>query len=326
MTFDEFLQEWHDDNPFIKVRTSGSTGNPKEIKLYKDFVGKSARRTIKFFYLNDKSHLHSCVSADYIGGKMMAVRAALTGAQFSSEHPSNTPLTDLDPKITLDLVAVVPSQMLFILENRDRLPDVKNFIIGGSTIHPDLWNKIAESGINAYQTYGMTETASHIALRRITKNILPFSLLPEIKIEQKTDGCLRIIFEDGKVIDTNDIVELVSEREFFIKGRKDQMIISGGRKINPLELEEKISGLLSLPYCVTGFADIKWGEKIVLLIESEPFPTDILEEKLKSSLESWQKPKSIIFLRHLPHTSNGKILRPRSLEVLKSKNLLYNPL
>ena len=308
MTFEEFLDEWNNGKDFIVAHTSGSTGSPKEILLSKDFVAQSAQRTNDFFRLTENSHLHSCVSPDFIGGKMMGVRALISGASLTWETPSNQPLAKLDPKYKIDLLAVVPSQMLYILDNRNSLPEIKNVIIGGSSIHPELRKKIAESGINAYETYGMTETASHIALRKVTREEPHFDLLPGIKISTDDEGCLIIGFENGYSVKTNDIAVLVSETQFHIRGRKDLIIISGGRKINPIEVERKISKLISVPYLITSVPDPKWGEKVILLIETAQDSPSLMDE-IKKILQPWEIPKEIRLVTRLPRTPNGKLQR-----------------
>ena len=316
MTFKEFINEWQNDEDFIEAKSSGSTGVPKIIHLKKDFVAESARRTNEFFRINAKSVLHSCVSPDFIGGKMMAVRAIISNARLSWEIPSNVPLLSPSDGV-IDLLAVVPSQMISIIERKDDLPHIRNIIVGGSRIHPALVKMIEKSSLNAYETYGMTETASHIALRKISSEKRPFTLLPGIRIESDYDGCLKIFFENGYTVKTNDIVEIITEKEFYIKGRRDEIINTGGKKLNPNEIEDKISGLLSCRYCVTGFPDMKWGEKVVLLLESpQAYDEETLKEKMKKILEPWQMPKEILRVEKLPLTPNGKIIRPKDPALL----------
>lgn len=309
MKFEEFIQEWRNEHPYILVKTSGSTGSPKEISLEKGFMRDSALRTIDFFGLNSASRLHSCVSPDFIGGKMMAVRAELIKANLTWEEPSNTPLKDFPVKKKIDLLAIVPSQMIHILDNIQSMPEIKNIIIGGSAIHPDLRKKIALSGLNAFETYGMTETASHIALRKVKDSEEPFSLLPGISVEVDSNDCLVILFSNGKRIETNDLTTLVSPSQFYIRGRFDNMIISGGKKINPYELEKRISSLISSPFYVTGVPDEKWGEKTVLVIEGEKLCVNDIKNKLREVLQNWELPKEIITVEKIPRTSNGKIIQ-----------------
>lgn len=349
MTFEEFIQEWRNDSDFISVRTSGSTGEPKVIKLEKDFVKESALRTNSFFGIDLNSYLYSCVGADYIGGKMMAVRAEISDAKFSWEKPSNHPLKEIKNIERIDLLAVVPSQMLYILENKNNLPEIRNIIVGGAPVPFSLCNKIADSGLNVWETYGMTETASHIALRKIQipdsdsriqlslcdsnkkeqKNIFEsnyFKCLPGISIDLDQESCLKIIFDSGKIIQTNDIAKIkknakvnLKSSEFIIKGRRDNVIISGGKKINPESLEKIISDLISWPFILYGVKDEKWGEKLALAIEISDQninfdqTRNLLNEKLRNRLEGWQIPKEINFVKRLPRTSNGKLMRKINL-------------
>lgn len=311
MTFDEFIKEWQNREPYIIVRTSGSTGKPKEIRLSKKFVEDSAHRTNSFFGITSENFLYSCIAADFIGGKMMAVRSLVANCRFFYEEPTNTPLLNLPKNLEIDLLAVVPSQMVFILENLSMLPYLKHIIIGGSAINPILKNKIAHSGLNAFETYGMTETASHIALRKIGFEDNPFMLLPGINISTDLDNCLKIKFETGEVIQTNDIVEIISEKEFYVKGRRDNIIISGGKKINPFEIEEALTPIISDPFYITGKPDEKWGHKLVVVIESQEKSYSLIDlnSQLISKIEKWKLPKEIVYLKKLPRTLNGKIIR-----------------
>lgn len=311
MTFGDFILEWRNSNDYIEACTSGSTGVPKIIHLPKKFVIKSAERTNNFFGIDSDSRLHSCVSPDFIGGKMMAVRSEISNSRLTYETSTNQPLKGLDKNERIDLLAVVPSQMLYLIEQKDSLPQIKNIIIGGSAIHPNLREKIAESGLNAYETYGMTETASHIALRKISKENIPFKVFKDLDICKNQEDCLEIKFPDGMSVKTNDLVEIVSPKEFYIKGRKDNVIITGGRKVNPLEIEEKLSHVIYTPFLITGIDDEKWGKKIVLVIEGKQ-DCDLktkLFSLMPSLLEKWQIPKDIYFIKSLPLTPNGKLNR-----------------
>lgn len=314
MTFEDFISEWRSCENFITANTSGSTGAPKTIRLSKKFVEDSARRTNSFFKIKEGSNFHSCVSPDFIGGKMMAVRAEISNGSLSWEIPSNEPLKNLDSSLEIHLLAVVPSQMLYILENLGKIPHIHNIIIGGAPIHPDLRKRIASSGLKAFETYGMTETASHIALRKITSEETPFFPLPGIHVGLDNQNCLKISFDSGEEIHTNDLAEIYQDNSFMIKGRKDQIIISGGKKINPVLVEEKISPYIPYAFCITSFPDEKWGERIVLLLEGELDSKFVssLREKINSVLNPWEKPKEIIYTKKLPRTPNGKILRVKN--------------
>ena len=330
MTYDELIKEWLDpDVAFIKAHTSGSTGSPKSILLDKNLVESSALRTLRFFHISPQSLIHSCISPDFIGGKMAAIRACVARCGFSYEPPSNRPaiISEGVGKIWPDLISVVPSQMLHILENIHNIPEKTNFLVGGSAINPHLTRMIAESGINAWESYGMTETASHIALRRISSTPEPFLPLPGIGIRLNSRRCLCISLPNSDEIITNDIAEIShcedGSNRFRILGRADNVIISGGKKIIPEEVENIISPLLTDlgvgTLMLTSEPDLKWGAATLLLLElpDSSFMTHEYEERLLLKvteictihLPPHDRPKKIRIVPSLPRTSNGKLRR-----------------
>lgn len=240
----------------------------------------------------------------------MAVRALECGAGLTWETPSNRPLEGLGPDETVDLLAVVPSQMLHIVSSLDTMPRLRNIIIGGSAIVPGLRRSIRESGLNAFETYGMTETASHIALRRIEDSERPFVPLEGITVGTDRRGCLEIKFESGERVVTNDIAEVYGDGSFSIKGRADHVIVTGGKKVHPEEVERKIAAVVSHPFVIGGEPDAKWGTRVVLRVESagEEDMQGMLNS-LRPLLEPWERPKRIEVVEKLARTSNGKLKR-----------------
>lgn len=306
----------------LYAHTSGSTGSPKHIRLPMETVKKSAWRTIRFFGLNENSHLHSCVSARFIGGKMMVARAMELGCRFSFEIPSNRPrLADAG---RLDLLAVVPSMMWDIAARHKSgtSPEIRNIIVGGAPIPDSLRKTIAESGLNAYETYGMTETASHIALRRINKEEIPFTVLEGIEISTDGRGCLVIKQDECEPLTTNDIAEIISDREFRILGRADNVIITGGRKVHPEDIEKRIGQTVSrfIPgdFIITSRPSQKWGEEVILQVNNTPPSSALvagfnpvpaqLAEALAYILAPHERPHAIL-AAPIVYTPTGKPIR-----------------
>lgn len=312
MEFEEFIREWRGVAPYIVAKTSGSTGEPKIIHLDKEFVKQSAERTNRYFGIGIKSRLHSCVAADYIGGKMMAVRGEIVGCRMTWEPPSNRPLSNVGKEETIDLLAIVPSQIIHILDNRGDMPEIKAVIIGGSAIDPSLYQRICESGVNAYETYGMTETSSHIALRKITKENEWFETLEGITVATDNRSCLVIHFDSGQCFHTNDLAEIKDDKHFKIKGRFDLIIITGGKKVNPYDVEKKLAPYISTPFIITSKPDYKWGSAVVLRIEDrrcDKINEEHLRAIMKELLPEHEMPKFIDIVSCLPRTKNGKIRR-----------------
>lgn len=307
MTYNEFEIEWNSDSEDVICHTSGSTGVPNDIKIPKIQMRNSAQRTIKYFNLNSDSHLHSCISPDFIGGKMVFVRSAICGCSYSWEIPTNQPLKNYVGK-DIDIISVVPSQMLYILENKDKMPTIHNYLIGGSSIPNNLRDSIVKTGISAFESYGMTETASHIAIRKITNKNTPFTVLDGITIEE-IDGVLKINIDGWQSLITNDCVKLISNKQFYVIGRSDNVIISGGKKINPETIENILSGYFDFPFAISSIPDEKWGEKLVLVAECESEQLNSIKLTAESILHGAEKPKLYLNINQIPRTENGKIKR-----------------
>lgn len=306
MTYEELALEWDNSEQLI-CHTSGSTGSPKDILLPKEQMLLSARRTADFFNLNANSTLYSCISPDFIGGKMMLARQRLLGCKFLWEQPSNRPLANCRAH-EISLLSVVPSQMIHILDNLPEMPVIHNFLVGGSAIPRSLRQRIADSGINAFESYGMTETASHIALRRIETNPQPFTTLGHITVENN-GGTLCIHIPNWQTITTNDIATVFDHNKFIIHGRRDNVIISGGRKIHPEEIEEKLSNRIQYPFYISSIPDDKWGRTPVLIAETDESNLPELELICADIEPRWQRPRKIFCRPQLPRTPNGKLRR-----------------
>ncbi len=311
--YERFHAEWNDGKEWIEAHTSGSTGKPKRILLPKGDMVLSARATNSFFGINSASLLVVPLSANYIAGKMMMVRALEAGCRLWCEKASNRPLAasmEMWGDGAIDLVAIVPSQIEGLMAS-EHFGRVRNVIVGGAPMSDAQERMAAESGATFYATYGMTETCSHVALRRCGEAW--YKGLPGVRFATDDRGCLIIEREgvsDATPIVTNDIVELRSEGEFRWVGRADNVIISGGLKVSPEEVERKIGGVIKQPFYVGKERDEKWGERPVLYIEGdEPIDTEMLREKLKELLDRHEMPGRIERVKEIARTENGKIKR-----------------
>lgn len=304
---DDFIKEWNSDCDYITAHTSGSTGKPKEIHLSKDDMRASAHATNSYFNITEKSVLACPLSIDYIAGKMMVVRALEADCQLLPLPVSNT----LDIKSDIDLLAIVPSQVESLLDTPGLTKKIRNVIIGGAPLSDDMSRRLYQSGVNAYATYGMTETCSHVALARINPEERLFKAMPGISFECDGRGCLIInapSFSFKKLI-TNDIVELIDENSFKWIGRYDNVINSGGIKIFPETLEKEIAKYIDCPFYITSEKDSKWGEVPVIVFEGDPAQEKEIIDLLRSKLDHRRCPSRSYAVEKLPLTPNGKILR-----------------
>lgn len=303
-----FIDEWLSATPYVTAHTSGSTGAPKEIHLLKDDMKKSAMATCRFFGIDSSSVMLLPLSPSYIAGKMMIVRAIVSGARLHIEPPSSSPVkTDYG---MLGLVPVVPAQLDGLLSSQF-LTNVRNLLIGGSPLSADAETRVRQSGVKAWASYGMTETCSHVALRDITSCSDVYTMLPGISASTDSRGCLVINAPEFsfRQLATNDIVELIDSHHFRWIGRHDNVINSGGIKLHPELIERQISDIVNAPFYITGRPSEKWGEEAVLYIESTTVDKEALMQRIRSTLDKYSTPKEIIAVPEFQRTDSGKIKR-----------------
>ena len=321
MNQQEFERIWLDENDYVECHTSGSTGKPKKIRLSKEFMRSCAEKTNLFFGIDACSRLHTCLDFKYIASMMMTVRADVAGCLLTSEHPSLQPLADISKEERIDLLSVVPAQMEWILEANEKWTGLRNILVGGSSIPPSMRQLIGMSGYTVWETYGMTETASHIALRKVDGKDNAFKTLDGISVDISDNGCLVVELPGGTRLLTNDLAEAVGHNEFRIIGRADNTIISGGIKIHPEELENRLGQFIAFEYCISSVPDRKWGEKLVMVVEasSEDDDKEFLRNCIEVRLRQYRKilelgvksPKDIVVVSSLPRTGKGAIDRRR---------------
>lgn len=330
MTLEDFLSEWNNGSDRVLVHTSGSTGKPKPMMVEKKRMLNSARITCDFLGLKPGDSALLCMSLDYIAGKMVVVRSIERHLHLISVSPSGHPLKDVDEEITF--AAMVPMQVyntLQVPEERERLTHIHHLIIGGGAIDASLEQELQAlpGNIAIWSTYGMTETLSHIALRRINGDEASewYQPFDSVHISQTEEGCLVIDAPQvcAETLVTNDIVEIepyiynkVEKLRFRIKGRKDNVICSGGIKIQIEEVETLLKPHLEKPFMLAKKKDGKFGEIAVLLSEDEDIKRVeatvrrlLSDESEKSSDHKKYKywiPKEFRYVEHLPLTETGK--------------------
>lgn len=321
-----FLNEWFSETDFVTAQTSGSTGEPKQIELSKSVMLKSAERTINYFGLQENSRVLLNLPCRYIAGKMMVVRAVVGRMNLFTVDPATT-FDFLDHK-SFDFGAMVPNQIIKIRKHPsglEKLQNIRNLLIGGSGISSELENQISQLSTRVVLTYGMTETASHIAIRELTGSLESdtYQCLQGISVGLTESGCLRIFHPDFKEpLLTNDLAEVLSETRFRILGRSDFVIISGGIKYSPEILEKKLEGKINTRYIISSIPDEKLGEKLVLVIEGESGSPEHIRQSIKNSLTPYEQPKIIHFTDKFPESSTGKILRTEIKNLLLTRNII----
>ncbi len=314
----DFLLDWVSERSTLEVLTSGSTGKPKKIQLKKEHMVNSALATGSFFKLAPKNTALLCLPCSGIAGKMMLVRAMVLGLHLDYVNPSSAPLDNSSR--AYDFAAMVPLQVRQSISNLSR---IKKLIIGGAPVDSILKEELSKSGIPAYETYGMTETITHIAVKELAPDPKSyFETLPDVSVTIDKRGCLVIDapnVSDSKIV-TNDLVELISHNQFTWLGRFDSIINSGGIKLVPEQIEAKLSDLITIRFFVAGVADVTLGQKLVLILEGQPKESNVLLEEIKfaNALSKYEVPKAVYFVKSFVETPTKKIDREKTMEGLFS--------
>lgn len=311
MSVEEFIAEWHSDSAYVRVQTSGSTGAPKPMLVEKLRMQNSARITCDFLGLKAGDTALLCMSLDYIAGKMMVVRSLERRLRLLAVEPSGHPLMALADRI--DFAAMVPLQVwntLQVPEERARLEAIKHLIIGGGAIDEAMADELRAFPNAVWSTYGMTETLSHIALRRLngpeaSEWYTPF---PSVSVSLTDEDCLVIDAPEvcAQRLVTNDIADLSADGRFRILGRKDNVICSGGIKIQAEEVERQLQPHLHEPFLISKRRDAKFGEIVVLLTEGS---VDEARQICERILTQYHRPRAYVHIDHIPLTETGKPAR-----------------
>ncbi|WP_299547713.1 AMP-binding protein [Seonamhaeicola sp.] len=311
-----FLLDWLDQHDTITVKTSGSTGTAKLIKVKKQSMVNSAIATGDFFHLKPGDKALHCLPTTYIAGRMMLVRAIMLGLEIDLIEPASKPVFNTNK--AYDFCAMVPMQLKNAIED---CSNIKTIIVGGAAVSGALLKQIEKSPCKVYATYGMTETVTHIALKKLNNigrpHDLYFKILPNIEISQDERACLVIdapYLANEKVV-TNDIVKLYSKTEFQWLGRFDNMINSGGVKVFPEQIEKKLRSTIDRRFFIASEPDETLGDKVVLVLEGD---SDPLDNSAFDNLDKYEKPKAVYTVKAFVETGSGKIQRKETLELLNN--------
>lgn len=322
-----FIESWRTGTAWFEAHTSGSTGTPKRIMLPRKLMEESAMRSIRHFALNSNSTVHLMLSPDYIAGKMCIVRALVSGARLTMEAPSSAPLRSYNTPYAITLLSAVGAQVesMYALKQVGRLPQIQHLLLGGSPLTDTMRRKAVGLATHVWESYGMTETASHIALRRVSIPPEPFTPLAGIHTSVDDRGCLVIDMPTAGHIITNDLADRLADGRFSILGRADNVIMSGGLKVIPEQVESILAPYLSpTPFYISSRPHPKWGEQVIIIIETvgcdvppqAKAPASIatsdgtsLQEVSRRLLRPHERPAAIYAVPSLQYTSSGKIIR-----------------
>ncbi|GGF24305.1 AMP-binding protein [Hymenobacter cavernae] len=327
----DFCREWLNGALAFELRTSGSTGTPQLIRMRRRQLEASARRTCEYLGLGVGDRELVCLNCETVGGLMMLVRGLEQNMHLTIVEPNANPLVLVEPEAAFDFASFVPLQLRTLLDRgyAPRLNQMKAILVGGATVESTLEKALQQLTVPIYHTYGMTETASHIALRRINgPEASPYyRVLPGIRVAQDERGCLTVRADvtDDQLITTNDRVRLVDEHTFEWLGRADFVINSGGVKVQAEKVEQVLEvalaelGLPNRRAFVAGRADERLGEQVTAFLEGEPLTEaehQPLQQLLAERLDRYERPRAFVYVPQFQATASGKIDRLTTIRTL----------
>ncbi len=305
----EFIVSWLNGTQDFQFHTSGSTGKPKSIHLSREVLEYSARQTMEIIgWPPTPDHRFLlCINPHFIGGTMVIVRALLSEAILEVVPPSS----DVVVNHPYHLASMVPMQVTKILEQSpETFNHLRQVLIGGGQLHANVEAQLLPLSTQFYHTYGMTETASHVALRKIGQPY--YKAVGDAHFQSAIDGSLEITgtVTDGRVVQTTDIVKLVDNQQFQWLGRKDFVINTGGFKVQPEHVESTIAPQLHGRYILSSLPDDLLGQRVVLIAEESFKELDF------SKLHPYEKPKNLFFGQKVILTANDKVDRKATRDTL----------
>ena len=326
----DFVRQWLTGTQEFVLHTSGSTGTPSTIALRRRQLEASARRTADFFDLGPSDRALVCLNCEYIGGMMMLVRGLERNLHLTIVEPHADPFAFVADEANFDFSAFVPLQLQAVLAagRAPRLNKMKAFLIGGAPADAALTQQLQPLQAAAWLTYGMTETCSHVALRRLNgpQATTSFRVLPGIAAGQDKRGCLTLRGDvtDDQLIITNDVVRLNAENHTFEwLGRADFIINSGGVKVPAekveLVLDVALAEIRASRRCfVAGQPDERLGQVVTAFIEGPPLAQaqeTALRSLLTERLGRYEQPRQLRYVPAFAATPNGKLDRAATLRL-----------
>lgn len=310
----QFLQRW-ENNLNFSIHSSGTTGDPQLHTFEKDQLIQSAQASITALDLKYQTRALLCLPLTSVGGLMLMARSLVADFDLFLTTPTSRPLKDLS--VSIDFIAMVPTQLQQSLtHDLQQLKKISKILVGGGALSAEQVLACQKAQLEVWQSYGMTETLSHVALRKVSPTETPyFEALPGITFSQEND-CLCIhyphLYPNG--LRTKDLVQLHNSTQFTWLGRADHAINSGGFKIIPEFLEAKLAPYFSIPFFITGLADPKWGERVVIVFETTSKPDVSVLNTLQ--LPAAEKPRQYACIPHFERTDTQKIRRNAILQKL----------
>ena len=311
--------------------TSGTEGEPKPVELTAANLDAAAAGSATVFGSEPGDRWLSPLPLFHVAGLSILTRCArnvttavlhdgfdvgAVAAALAGRSPADAGPTAIAPPITL--ASFVPTQLRRLREaGLAEAPDLRALLLGGGPIPPDLVEWAREVGLPVRCTYGMTETASQVAVTEPWESAA--TPLPDVDVEIAVDGEILVrgamvapsaVAGDGW-LHTGDIGSIDRHGRLHVEGRIKELIVTGGEKVAPAAVEAVLAAHPAIADAgVAGTPDPDWGEAVTAyVVERGPVSDYDLLAFCRERLAGYQVPKRVVRVASLPRNAGGKLLR-----------------
>jgi len=334
------------DRTLAIVYTSGSRGTPRGALLSRSaFVASEAAHAANLGWISEDRWLLSIPPA-HVGGLSIVTRCliarrsvVLQGGQFD---PAQTIRTMEHEEVTL--LSIVPTMLHRLLDCESPKwrpsPTLRAVLVGGAPLSDPLRERAVASGLPILSTYGCTEACSQVTTQTLAQIGLPGCGAPLPGIQLRIDGNEIQVSgptlmqgylgteraeepwtEDGW-LRTGDFGEIASDGQLVVRGRLDDIIVTGGENVAPQEVEAWLHGLPGVAAaCVFPIEDLEWGQRVVAAIvtDARTYDAETTRARMKAELAPHKRPKALVLVDAFPLNRSGKVDRLKLRAVVEGK-------
>jgi len=304
------------------VATSGTAGRPRLAELPGDAIEAAVRASAIVLGAGREDRWLSCLPLAHIGGLLVVYRHLLLGAPltFRDRVTAGVMADLLDVRFT----SMVPTQLTRLLDAGAELRRLRAILVGGSRLDRALEGRAAAAGARVIPTYGMTETCGGV--------VYAGRPLPGVEVRASPSGELLVrgptlmrgyrldedatsaAFDSDGWLRTGDGGEVTPDGAVRAWGRLAEVIVSGGEKIWPADVEAALADHPAVAaVVVSGAPDREWGQRVVARVvprkPEAPPSLESLREHAARTVARHKLPREVVIVDHLPRTALGKIRR-----------------
>lgn len=333
-----------DERPLAVVFTSGTSGSPRGVVLSRRAFAAAAAASEANLGWQEEDRWLLALAPAHVGGLSILIRCLLARRCLvlpGARNAAGLARTMSEQRVTL--VSLVPAMLAALLDLEPTwqpAPHLRAVLLGGAAASPRLLARAADLGIPVLTTYGLTECCSQVTTQRagtVNRGELGAGPpLPGVELAIRADNAIAVrspqllsaylpahpepLDPEGWLV-TGDVGRLDAAGNLHVLGRLDDLIVTGGEKVAPLEVE---AALLECPgvsaACVAGAPDPFWGQVVGALVVpapgSPPLDLALVRGFLTRHLASYKHPRRLVPVAEIPLTAAGKPDRAAAARLL----------